>query len=265
MLKDRKIKSRKEVNVGTDGDKKGPWISGCTVMPNGHVVLCDRRNERIKLLDDSFAITGHLELSGPWDVSVIDTSNVIVSLLDKKQLEKVQVFPRMKAVSTIKLDKACWGVVVFREEIYVCHTGPGHGEVSVLDLQGNIKRRLGTNLFTHPYYITVSVSGEKVFVADSWTGTITCMAPSGSVIYTYKDNDIRDPRGLISDSGDNVLVCGWNSDNVHTISPDGSKCHTLLTSQDGLSCPCSIDYKGNEDTLIVGCEYSNELLLFKLA
>ena len=265
MLKDRKIKSRKEVNVKTDEDQSDPWISGCTVMPNGHVVLCDRRNERIKLLDDSFAITGHLKLSDPWDVSVIDTSNVIVSLLVKKQLEKVQVFPRMKAAGTIKLDKECWGVVVFREEIYSCQTGPDHGEVSVLDLQGNIKRRLGTNLFTHPYYITVSVSGEKIFVADSWTGTITCMAPSGSVIYTYTDHVIRITRGLICDSGDNVLVCGWNPDNVQTISPDGNKNRTLLTSQDGLSGPCSIAYKGNEDTLIVGCEYSNGLLLFKLA
>ena len=44
MLIDRKITARNVVNVRTDDDKYDPWISGCTVMPNGHVVLCDQSN-----------------------------------------------------------------------------------------------------------------------------------------------------------------------------------------------------------------------------
>ena len=270
MLKDRQIKSRSEVNVRTLEDKQVPWISGCTVMPNGHVVLCDQSNKQIKLLDDSWAITGRLKLPDPWDVSVIDSSNVIVSSPDKKQLQKVQVFPKIKAGSTIQLDRKCFGVAVSGQEIYTCHDGPGQGEVKVLDLQGNFKRRLGTNpdgtyLFTHPNNITVSASGEKIFISDWNTQTVTCLTPSGTVIYTYKDNDMRSPEGLICDSGDNVLVCGEYSHNVHTISPDGNKYHTLLTSKDGLRHPYFIAYKESEDTLIVGCNSSNKLLLFKLA
>ena len=271
MLKDRKIKSRSEVNVRTGGDEEDPWITGCTVMPNGHVVLCDRGNKQIKLLDGSWTITGRLELPDPWDVSVIDSSNVIVSSPDKKQLQKVQVFPKMKVGRTIKLDKMCWGVAVSGEEIYTtCHDDPGQGEVKVLDLLGNFKRRLGVNpdgsyLFNSPNNITVSASGEKIFVADRNTDTVTCLTPSGTVIYTYKDGDMTWPRGLICDSGDNVLVCSQYSNNVHTISPDGNKYHTLLTSQDGLRDPYSIAYKENEDTLIVSCYESNKLLLFKLA
>ena len=270
ILKDRKIKSRSEVNVKTDDDQKEPWISGCTVMPKGHVVVCDQRNKQIKLLDDSWTITGQLKLPDPWDVSVLDSSNVIVSSPDNKQLQKVQVFPKMKAVSNIQLDRKCWGVAVSGEEIYTtCHNNPGNGEVVVLDLQGTIKRRLRTNpdgsyQFTGPSYITVSTSGEKIFVSDYYTDTITCLTPSGTVIYTYKNDDMSRPEGLICDSGDNVLVCGGWSHNVHIISPDGKKYRTLLTSKDGLSNPYSIAYKESEDTLIVGCASSDKLLLFKL-
>ena len=271
MLKDRKIKSRSVVNVRTNEDKYDPWISGCTVMPNGHVVLCDHNNTQVKLLDDSWTITGRLELPEPWDVSVIDSNNVIVSSPDTKQLQKVQVFPKMKTGKTIKLDKTCWGVAVSGEEIYTtCHDDPGRGEVKVLDLHGNIKRRLGINpdrsyLFNSPTYITVNTSGEKIFISDWDTYTLACLTPSGTVIYTYEDSDMRQPRGLICDSGDNVLVCGCISHNVQTISADGNKYSTLLTSKDGLSNPCSIAYKESEDTLIVGCLRSNKLLLFKLA
>ena len=268
--KDRKIRSRREVNVKTDEDKHDPWITGCMVMWNGDVVLCDRKNDQIKLLDDSWTITGRLQLRDPWDVSVIDSSNVIVSLPYKKQLQKVQVFPKMKTGRTIKLDKNCWGVAVSGQEIYTCHDGPGQGEVKVLDLQGNIKRRLGINpdgsyLFSSPNYITVSASGEKIFVSDRDTHTITCLRPSGTVIHTYKDDDMRYPTGLACDFRDNVLVCGMASNNVHTIRPDGNKYRNLLTSEDGLRFPYSIAYKESGDTLIVGCNESNKLLLFNLS
>ena len=62
VLMDRKIKPRSEVNFRIEGDKESPYISGCTVMPSGHVVLCDRNNNRIiELFDDSLVITGRLE------------------------------------------------------------------------------------------------------------------------------------------------------------------------------------------------------------
>ena len=88
MLMDRKINPCNEVNVRIDGYKESSSISGCTVMPSGYVVLCDRNNNRIKLLDDSWVITGSLELPLPWSVSVIDSSNVIVSLPNVQQLQK---------------------------------------------------------------------------------------------------------------------------------------------------------------------------------
>ena len=278
LLIDRKIKSRSVVNVRKDDDEYNPCITGCTVMPNGHVVLCDQRNKQIKLLDDSWTITGRLQLPTPWDVSVIDSNNVIISLPDTKQLQKVQVLPKMKACSTIQLDSRCWGVAVSAQEIYTtcCYNtrgfffNPADGEVRVMDLQGNIKRRLGIKpdgsyLFTCPYYITVSASGENIFVSDKDTNTITCLTASGRVIYTYRDGDMSRPRGLICDSGDNVLVCGRRSDNVHTISQYDKKYHTLLTSKNGLSNPLCIAYKESVDTLIVGSNDSNKLLLFKLA
>ena len=78
-LKDRMIKSRSEVTVKSQSDKETPWISDCIVMPSGHVVTCDYENNRIKLLDVSWTITGQLKLPDPWDVSILDSSHVIVS------------------------------------------------------------------------------------------------------------------------------------------------------------------------------------------
>ena len=273
MRGDRKIKSRDEVNITESNDQDIPYITGCTVMPNGHVVLCDRNNKQIKVLDDTWAITGRLKLPGLWDVSVVDSSNVIVSLPDNMKLQKVRVFPKLKVVSNIKLDKKCWGVAVdaSKDEIYVTlNKDLNEGEVRVLDMQGMVRKRYVTRpdgpfSLTSPYYITVSPFGEKMFVSDYLRDTILCLKPKGGIIYTYKDDDMRRPRGLICSSGGNVLVCGEYSKNIHIISPDGKKYDTLVTPKHDLREPCSIAYKEKDATLIVGGYNMDEILLFKLA
>ena len=75
----------------------------------------------------------------------------------------------MKAGRVIQLDKKCNGVEVSRDEIYItCNNNLGEGEDRVLDIKGKLKRRLGAGqdrsfMFTLPFYITVNVSGEKIF------------------------------------------------------------------------------------------------------
>ena len=133
-----------------------------------------------------------------------------------------------------------------------------NGEVRVLDKQGNLKRRLGLNedgscLFSAPYYITVSTAGDKVFVSDWNNGTVTCMKVDGSIIYQYKDKDLRGPCGLYCDDGDNILVCGHDSNNIKVITADGKNYGTVLSSQDGLKWPMSIAYRKSDGTLVVGC------------
>ena len=72
----------------------------------------------------------------------------------------------------------------------IYHDGLGDGGVRVLDKHGNIRRRLGVTstasiLSPGPHYITVSASGDRVFVFDFSTDTITCLAMDGNTIYRY--------------------------------------------------------------------------------
>ena len=269
-----KVQSSSQVNVKAGVDTETPWISGCTVMTNGDAVLCDCYHDKIKLLNSCGVLTGNVKLSSfPRDVSVLDPTSVIVTLPVKKQLQVVQVYPQRKPGRVIQLDEMCWGVEVGKDEIYVtCCNNPGDdgvGEIRVLGLDGEVKRRLGVNqdgsfMFTSPFYITVNSSGEKIFVSDWGTDTITCMSVDDRVIYTYKDDSRRGPRGLLSDSEDNILVCGARSNNVQVLTADGKRLCHLLTASDGLKTPYSIAYRDSNNTLLVGCFDSDHLLSFQL-
>ena len=274
VLLGRKVQSRGQVNVKARGDKQTPFIRGCTVMTNGDAVLCDTYNNyKIKLLNSSGVLTGNTKLSSDlWDASVLDPSSVIVTLPLKKQLQVVQVYPQLKPGRVIQLNKMCWGVEVVNGELYVtcCNDSMyGEGEIRVLGLDGKVKRRLGVNqdgsfMFESPDYITVNSSGERIFVSDYDTDTVTCISVDGRVIYTYKDGSMRGPYGLLCDSEDNILVCGCRSNNVQVLTADGKRHCTLLTESDGLKCPYSMAYRESDNTLLVGCNDNDHLLSFQL-
>ena len=257
------------VRVRSSDDNKVLRISGCTFMPSGHAVLCDTQNANFELLDKTLVLRQLLKLCfSPWDVSVVDDNNVIITLPHTKQLQYIQVFPELKTGRTIKLDNACYGIAVFGDEIYTTlYDDPVQGEVHVLDLNGNRKRKVQTNVkFYSPWYITVSSSGKKIFVSAGGydTATVTCMTTDGKLVYQYKDEELTYPEGMYVDAEDNILICDRDSNTVQMITANGKKYGTLLSYNDGIKRPYSVAYRETDDTLLVAGDDQDHVSSYKL-
>lgn len=254
-----KVESTNPVDVMLPADETNPEITGCVFIPDGQVILCDARNNRIKILDHFFTVQKSLHIgSRPWDVSVIDKCSVVVTLPDIQQMQYIQVTPKLEAGRVITFDKRCWGVDVVCQNIYItCHNGSSPGEVRILDIDGNVERSIGLCLhykhkFGLPFYVTVNAESGKIYVSDRNRYTITCLMRDGSVVYKYCDADLRWPRGMCVDYEDNIIVCGGQSGNVQIITADGKNLSTLLSSRDGIPYPACVAYHDNSDTLIIG-------------
>ena len=158
----------------------------------------------------------------------------------------------------------CCGVDLSGDSIFVtCHDGMGNGEVRVLDKQGTLKQKLGEGsigsiLSSGPHYITVNKTGDKIFVSDFSKDTVICLAMDGSTIYQYKDKELKSPKGVYCDDGDNVLVCGYGSNNIQTIDGSGKKAGAILFAKDGFTEPISMEFR--ESALIVGFHDRNKIL-----
>ena len=270
MLLDSKIQSQKKVNVKLPDDRSPPWITGLAVMAGGEIVLCDRENNKLKLMDSSDVLQDSLKLNTyPWDISVLNSKTVIVTLPGDKQLRYIEVFPRLTPGRVLQLDKECLGVHVTADKIFTSsHNSPGGGKVRILDLDGHLLQQLGINrdgsfLFTSPFYITVSLSEKKIFVSDRDGNSVTCMTMDNDVVYKYSDNEIRSSPGLYCDGGNNILACSQGSKNVQVITTEGKKQCDLVSAREVLK-PLSINYRERDDTLIVGCLNSDPIYLFKL-
>ena len=271
-----KFQTSSEVDIKLSEDSKIPWISGCDVLQDGGVILCDRSNNKIKLLDSSFTLKENLKLNAsPKDVSAIrdNSSSCIITLPDAKQLQYIEIIPTLKTGRVIQIDKKCWGLHVVGEEIYVTvndNMCAKSGEVRVLDFDGNLIRKIGLShdgscMFVHPYCLRVSPSSKNIYVSDQrMPSTITCLKSDGSVVYQYTDQDLKSSTGICVDAADNILVCGDNSHNVQIVTSMGRKHSTVLTEKDCLKNPFSIAYRQKDDTLIVGCYKQNSLFIYKL-
>ena len=271
LFTDMLVKSSNQVNIKLPDDINNPDITGCEVLPNGQIILCDYNNTNLKLLHSSFTVKEVLGLQGkPWDVSVINNSSAIITLPVPKQLHYMQLEPSLKSGRVIQLDKICWGIAVAGEYLYVTlHDILGEGEVRILDMKGSLKRRIGVNsggsfMFQTPYYLTQSATTRKIYVSDRDTDTVTCLMSDGSTVYQYKDKDLKWPIGVCVDDEENIIVCGRASNNVHIVTASGRKHGCLLTLADGITGPVSVAYRHTDDTLIIGCWGANELLVYKM-
>ena len=91
----------------------------------------------------------------------------------------------------------------------------------------------------------MSKSSGKIHVSDSFPNSVTCLTSDGKVVYQYKDEDLKKPRGLIVESKDNMIVCGRISGNIQILTDSGNKQPILLTSEDGLTNPLSLSFNVN--------------------
>ena len=272
MWLNKRIRSISKVNIRIPDDSRVPHIFGCCVMSDGQAVLCDYNNYQIKLLDSSYKLIANLKLpTQPRDISVLNDTKVIITIPGEGQLLIVSVTSQLRIIRTIQLDNVCWGVDVSGGEIYITCWESEQGEIRILDMSCNERRRISlsrvmaTYMIKTPLYIAVSAFSGKIFITHFETETLTCLTSDGQLVYQYNDQRLGRPRDILVDSADNVLLCYGHSHTIVVITADGRKHGTLLSDKDGIEYPDSLAYRARDNTVIVGCVHTDQLACIQLA
>ena len=267
------IQNTRDIPIGLRNDKRLTSITGCTFMADGQLLVCDKTNRNIKLLNSNFETTDRLSLAcWPNDISAVDRVTAVITLPDLNQLQFIDILLSLKAGKQIKLDKRCWGVDVVRDDIYViCHDNPDNAEIRVFDKNGTFIRKIpdvNNNLSSLrcPYYIAVNTTSSKIYVSDWKTDTVRCVSVDGSLVFDYKHDDLRAPRTVIADVEGNIIVCGEDSCDIHVVTSTGQHHSVLYTVKGRRDNECySVAYRPTDRTLVVGFWNDNNLLVLECA
>lgn len=265
------------VRMADDDDKHDCEITGSAFLDNGTLVICDKHNYKVKLLERHFKCKYDFKLSGaPWDIAVVNDKWVVASLpfMKKLQFLHADIFEGITKGRTIETDRMCWGVAVSKDDIIVSfHDNPGNGKIHVMDKRGHTKKIIGaesedsTFMLDLPSYLAVSSDGDKIYIADGdIKRTVTCLTRKyGQIIYDYSACDFgysqsanvalyQNPWSfkIIVDNENYVFANLGDKDMIQVITDTGVKHSILLRNTEELFGPHTMSYRDTDATLIIG-------------
>ena len=148
---------------------------GALCLMDGKVILTNVHHKRLKMVNNNYKVTDHVDLPGkPYGVCLVGENEVVVSLREEKQLQFVAVDKKLKLTRTMKLGVTCYGVACNSDEIFVaCVAGQyeNRPQIRVYNMSGRMlrvfeKTRDGDFIFSTPRNIAVSPDGTLLHVTD---------------------------------------------------------------------------------------------------
>ena len=199
-----------ETRVNISGDTSTCGISGLDVTVDGHLIVSDRSNSKVKLFSLNGELLSSLKLSErPRDVAVVDRSTAAVCM-DNRQIVILALGPggQLSERKNIRLDRGVHGITVYNKNLILAC-----GEsVIMINMEGRILWSTDSRsqqLFSEAEYLTVrSGSGpDTVLVSDWRKQTITVLkADTGKLVKVCHVGG-GPPLGLTVDDNGNVFVC----------------------------------------------------------
>ena len=199
-----------ETQVNISGDTSTCYISGLDVTVDGHLIVSDCSNSKVKLFSLNGELLSSLKLSeNTQDVAVVDRSTAAVSV-NNRQIVILALGPggQLSERKNIRLDREASGITVYNKNLILacCES------VIMINMEGRILWSTGSRpqqLFRAARFLTVrSGSGPDTVLVSDWREQIITVleADTGKLV---KVCDVRGrwPQGLTVDDNGNVFVC----------------------------------------------------------
>jgi len=196
---------------------------------------------------------------GPWGMCMVHAACAAVALPVDKGVQYVHVNgDTLTLGKVVPVGGDVRGVNVLGSRLVVTYLGPA--AVEVVTQEGKRLHRFdnksaGRELFKQPWY--VAVSGDRVFVSDWSTNTITMLSDQLQLLATFSQPDLLNkPNGIISLNDDQLLVCGMLSNNIVLLQPSSGRMSAILEEKDGVESPQALAFCHHSRTLYIVPGYS---------
>ncbi|XP_052778903.1 uncharacterized protein LOC128216383 [Mya arenaria] len=250
-----------DIPVKTAADTSKCGLTRVTLLSTGRLLLADCNNNSVQLVETTTnKMVSQVKLpSDPWDLCLLPGDRAAVTLPLMKKIQFVSTQENVTLQDVVKIDGRCRGIDFCDDNLIVSCSHPG--KVVLMDMKGKVKKSVGKGsrgkpLFQEPEYLTVTRESQTppvIYVSDWLTRTITKLSISLEVLHTYHDPILGSPRGLTAVGDNQLLVCGWGSNNILLLDTLTGKITQLLGKEEGIESPQSVAYCPLRKMLFVTC------------
>ncbi|XP_052235828.1 uncharacterized protein LOC127847747 isoform X2 [Dreissena polymorpha] len=239
--------------------------------PTGETLILDFQHNKVKLLDKKYQCLSICEVpSYSYDMCLISPNEVVVTTNEKSSdgdLNCLQMITvrngRLEKGRELQLPHWCVGIAHHKGDLYVT-SGRALYQYT---LTGTLVQKLYEDITGSDtvYKCAVNLMGDKIYVTNMDKHTLLTLAMDGTVICTFSDIDLKVPWCVNVTSGGQVLICGYGSNNIIQVDSEGKKKLTALaTEKDEVKKPCSVTYSCITDSVIVGFESNDNVMVFNV-
>ena len=137
------------------------------------------------------------------------------------------------------------------------------GKVKVFNNEGIIRHNLDHIKFRYPWRVAVNKVNSEMYVSDHekfgctgrYWGKVIAIGADQQLRYEYSGQGEHKicPQGVCTDQMGHVLITDYNKHCVHILDQDGQFIRYLLTSNQGLYKPMTIDVDSNSHVWVGRC------------
>jgi DNA-binding beta-propeller fold protein YncE len=226
------------------------------VTSDNKLLLCNRQSSHKKVYiykdyktyEDEISFT-----SLPYCITVVPcTDKAVVTLPHEGSIQFINTTNNTKD-NKIKIGEECWGVTAVKDKIYI----GGTYKVLILNTDGSCVREITTDDDIN-YNLLYNERNDQLLLRQDG-GRLCCMNLDGHVIYRY---DISGNLGLAVDQQGHVYISGYDSDDIHRLSPDGTFRDIVLSEHDGVDGPGGITFNNDFTKLFIINRESKTVLVY---
>ena len=241
-------------------------VVGCCILSNGKMVFTNFFLREVIILhqDGSMDFTIDIGSGNLCDVTCIDSSTIavsVVSMADRNNQVRIIDLNKRSITRRINTTSDVYGISYSDGSLICCAECKG---LIRIDLKANsITSVEGCYLAAYCY---VTTHGSKIYYTSFTEDTVTCCNMDGKVQWEfYAKNVLASPRGITTDTNNNIYVVGELSCNVVVISPDGKKYKVLLSKRDGINLPWVIHCDRASNQLLLTNDRGDTGLLYDIS
>ncbi|XP_063427115.1 E3 ubiquitin-protein ligase TRIM71-like [Mytilus trossulus] len=196
----------------------------------------------------------------PFGIAIVPGTNEgVVTLSNAKSIQ----FINLTTVTTgrlIAIDVSCPnGVAVIRDSVYV---GSNDGKVSIINLtSGKCQKTLKIGrTFITAVIAFVKDRDERLYCCEyGGANLVSCIKLDGTRVFSCP---VYGPMTLALDSKGSLYVTGYDSNDLHRISPDGKVDDIILKNSDGLNQPLAVAFNNTYTRLYISNAGAKNVMIF---
>jgi hypothetical protein len=217
------------------------YITDMAVTSDNKLLLCDYSDKKVYIYKDYKTYEDEISLtSKPLCITVVPcTDKAVVTLPHEGSIQFINTTNNTKD-NKIDIGEVCDGVTAVKDKIYI----GGRDKVIILNIDGSFVRKIATH--GDNYNLLYNERNDQLLLRQR--GRLCCINLDGHVIYTY---DISGYRGLAVDQQGHVYICGYDSHDIHRLSPDGTFRDIVFSKHDGVHWPRSITFNNDFTKLFI--------------